>query len=43
MGNNAKSKYSLIDSKKHIVLTSVHPSPIEDFTDVIYLKKPINN
>ena len=28
MGNNAKSKYSLIDSKKHIVLTSVHPSPL---------------
>ena len=28
MGNNAKSKYSLIDNKKHIVLTSVHPSPL---------------
>lgn len=28
MGNNAKSKYSLIDEKKHIVLTSVHPSPL---------------
>ena len=28
MGNNAKSKFSLIDSQKHIVLTSVHPSPL---------------
>lgn len=28
MGNNAKSKYSLIDTEKHIVLTSVHPSPL---------------
>ena len=28
MGNNAKSKISLIDSEKHIVLTSVHPSPL---------------
>ena len=28
MGNNAKSKSSLIDNNKHIVLTSVHPSPL---------------
>ena len=28
MGNNAKSKYSLIDNQKHIILTSVHPSPL---------------
>ena len=27
MGNNAKSKYSLIDSKS-IILTTVHPSPL---------------
>ncbi len=27
-GNNAKSKAMLIDRKKHIVLTSVHPSPL---------------
>ena len=27
MGNNAKSKYDLI-SKNHIILTSVHPSPL---------------
>lgn len=28
MGNNAKSKYDLIDKKNHIILTSVHPSPL---------------
>lgn len=28
MGNNAKSKNVLIDSEKHIILTSVHPSPL---------------
>ena len=28
MGNNAKSKYNLIDNKKHIVITSAHPSPL---------------
>ena len=27
-GNNAKSKAMLIDRSKHIVLTSVHPSPL---------------
>ena len=27
-GNNAKSKAMLINHKKHIVLTSVHPSPL---------------
>ncbi len=27
-GSNAKSKLMLIDSSKHIVLTSVHPSPL---------------
>lgn len=28
MGNNAKAKQSLIDKEKHIVITSVHPSPL---------------
>ena len=28
MGNNAKSKINLIDSNKHVILTSVHPSPL---------------
>lgn len=28
MGNNAKSKYELINNKKHIILTSIHPSPL---------------
>ena len=28
MGNNAKSKYNLIDVNKHVILTSVHPSPL---------------
>ena len=28
MGNNAKSKTSLIDTDKHVILTSVHPSPL---------------
>ena len=28
MGNNAKSKYNLINKNKHIILTSVHPSPL---------------
>lgn len=27
-GNNAKSKAMLIDGSKHVVLTSVHPSPL---------------
>ena len=28
MGNNAISKKQLIDVKKHIVFTTVHPSPL---------------
>ena len=28
MGNNAKLKYNLIKGKNHIILTSVHPSPL---------------
>ena len=27
-GNNAKSKSWFVDSQKHLVLTSVHPSPL---------------
>ena len=27
-GNNAKQKLKLIDTNKHLVLTSVHPSPL---------------
>jgi len=30
-GNNAKSKMSLIDQKKHLVITSTHPSPLSAY------------
>lgn len=30
-GNNAKSKKNLIDSKKHLIIESVHPSPLSAY------------